>query len=363
MPNETIQDQRLQHIVVHKLFKEQNTKEVDAQLSEKLLDSADVSAKSFFMNFCKSLKRCRSILYSAFIDKDPKRLERHIVKVSLEKYLSDISDATFLLMSKTVADRLRQCLIEERMSTGGYLIVFDYLGDRNVHTIAIAMMVNKDSSGINEKDLSFVAGKSLDVDKMALATIVNVDRWLSPDEDESPNYLSFICGLKEASNYYKDDFIGCMRISKNKQATQAVLDCVDGFFREELKSSSVEIERMHNKASNFFHGHREEVVFQNLLNEIMPDSGVQDKLFNYARQKGYAISSSFKPHKTLIKKWEKMVYDGDGIKIEISPNRIKDSTVRYDKETKMLMIKDGDGRLYKEYSVYAEEEVLIANGF
>ena len=52
----------------------------------------------------------------------------------------------------------------------------------------------------------------------------------------------------------------------------------------------------------------------------------------------------------------KLVYEKNGIKIDISRSRVNDHTAKYDKTNKELVIKDFDGSIYMEWEKFSAGE-------
>lgn len=333
----------LNHIVVHKLFKKQNDRSVDEQISNSLLDINEQSLR-FVNDFQQANTTKRGLQMGTFIEDEKVFPLQGFVR----RYVDSQSPQSFLEMSKNIAFLLKNCLIDEPRSTGGFLIVFDYNVEGRGQIIAIALMSDKESIGL-DSELQFVLNTRLDLDKMNLATTLIVERWSSQNSDL--NYLTFISGLKDISNYYKDKFIGCSNVYRSFSITQLTMNSIEsfliskGFDEEKLRPIRDEIVK-------YVDQNPDEVKLSSIKNIAMTDTNMQDEFDDYVTNNGIELSASFKPNKAAIKKWRKFFFNKNGIKLDIDQSKIKDQTVSFDKERKVLIIKDTDDELLSEFSKF-----------
>lgn len=344
-------DGNISFIVAHKLFKEQNSDVIDKQFADELIDIDDV-ATLFVNNFRKANNVRQGLQHGIFVtDEKVFPVQRHI-----HQYCNVKTAESFLGMSIEIGKHLEKCLRNERRSTGGYLIVFAYNDDEKGQIIAIAVMTDKANSGLDENTLKFTRNMSLNLDKMNVATTVIVDRWLDPQN--TINYLTFMSGLKDISLYYKDKFIGCDNVQLSALATKSALDAVEQFLKTEKHYDDIQLNQVRSEIVTYFDDNPSEVTLQYIQNIAFPDPTMQEEFASYIERENLELSASFKPNKKSYKSWKKLYYDKAGIKIDISADKVKDRTVKYDIENHCLVINDPNGDLRAEYQKFISEGEL-----
>ena len=330
------------YIVAHKLFKEQNSDQIDEKFAEELI-VGNPGSDIFVTNFKKAHTIRAGILHGRFIND----ISVYPVQGFVGDYLDNATPEMFLEMSKQIGYHLRKCLRDDKRSAGGYLIVFDYTDEVKGHIIAIALMNDKANSGIDAETLKFTKSMTLDLQHMHVATTIIIDRLL--DEDPTLNHLTFMSGLRHVSELYKKTFIGCDNAMLSAKATNSVMGAVEGFLKNELGYDDTQLKIARDAVVDYFEESPQEVTLQEIQNRVFPSPEDQARFEGYVDEQQYELSASFKPNKSSYKSWKKFYYKGSGIIIDIDPERVHDGTVDYSNERQCLIINDSAGILYDEY--------------
>lgn len=127
-------------------------------------------------------------------------------------------------------------------------------------------------------------------------------------------------------------------------------------FMTSIKEDNISWESERSMACRIMTENRDEVYTEHLLNVLLPNPTHQDQFWDFCNRNQYEISASFKPSKLIYKSWQKLMYEKNGIKIDISRDRMEDRTARYDNKKKELIIKDNDGGIFKEWSMFVDGE-------
>ncbi|MEC4004892.1 nucleoid-associated protein [Flavobacterium sp. SUN052] len=115
--------------------------------------------------------------------------------------------------------------IDKATTTGGY-VVFVHYEDKKTDFLITAMLDKSAQFTVDDKKLDIEKLMTLDIDKLARANRLNVNRW----NNNEPQYLSFIKGTREISKYFLD-FIGSTDISSSKQNLKILKDTIDQYVR------------------------------------------------------------------------------------------------------------------------------------
>lgn len=346
------------HLAIHIIEKEQNSEQVRKDLASELDDPQSSGVENFlecFNNARTDVKR--SIAYASFLEEiDEKyRFDIKTLQEMIEEYEDgEKNDESFLQFSINIAERYIRCLKTASLSTGNHLIVFDYIDESGKPLLALTLLNQEFGSFVHNHKLE--TSLALNMRQMSLAAIIDINRWKYPGAEKASNYISFICGSKDLSKYYREGFIGCEKVSRSAKATKDFMDAVEGYMKDILNADLSDLEDKRQEAIRFMYEHAQEVNTQELINILLPNPQHQEGLYIYADQNHFLLSSSFKPNKTALKKWEKLVYNKEGVKVEVSKERIEDGTVSYEKAQEgsvgRLVIIDRTGRIKDEYEKF-----------
>ncbi|MBK5246341.1 MAG: nucleoid-associated protein [Peptostreptococcaceae bacterium] len=330
------------YIVAHKLFKRQNSEEIEEKIVDELIEIAPVS-ELFVTNFKQAHSVRKGVQHGRFIDD----LNRWPVQKFVMEYCSETTPEKFLELSKKIGIHLRKCLKDDKRSAGGFLIVFDYTDESRGHIVAIALMADKADSGLDTNTLKFTKNMTLDLQHMHVATTIMIDRLLTANIDI--NYLTFMTGLRGLSEIYRKNFIGCDNVQLSAKATKYAIEAIESFLISEKHFDDAAMNEARNKIVKYFDDNPQEVSLQQMQNIVIPNPDDQEEFNDYIEQQQLELSASFKPNKKSYKSWKKFYYKESGIMIDIDASKVEDKTVTYYNEDHQLRIKDPTGDLYREY--------------
>ncbi|MGD1818940.1 MAG: nucleoid-associated protein [Pleomorphochaeta sp.] len=341
---------KLKHIIVHKVAKEQGKKKETAEITfgDTVIDPNDKGAVLFVNEFYKANTRKRGLQYGTFTEKAN-------LKKIIGNYDKNISSADFFSLSKIITESYKQNLVSA--ATGGYLIIFQYEDLIKGTIFAIAVLKDKETASITDS-LKFTSNYTLDMDIMGLATTVLINRYL--DKTSQLNHLTFLTGLKDLSDYYKNDFIGCTNVKKSTIATRDFMNAFEGYAKEKKGLTEDQLTPKRKALIEYFDTHKDEVIVQDMLNIAFPEEKDQKEFDTYTTENNFELSSSFKPNNSVLIKWKKFSVHYKGISLEFSPKKIKDQIIKYDNESNRLYIKDDDKVFYNEYIKFTNgiEEII-----
>lgn len=139
---------------------------------------------------------------------------------------------------------LLQNRIDISTTTGGY-VLFVHYEEKKVNFIISAMM-DKSAQYTNTDDLGIKKLMTLNVEKLARANRLNVEKW----EKNDGRYLTFIKGTREVSQYFIK-FIGATDISSAKENFKTLKDSIKKY----SKTNSISLSRqdeIRESISNYF---------------------------------------------------------------------------------------------------------------
>jgi len=148
--------------------------------------------------------------------------ENYPFQKKVDSYLTDGDFLEFTQDSMKILERA----INISTTTGGY-VVFVHYTDKSKDYLITAMLDKSVQFTVNDDNLDIEKLKTLDVDKLARANRLNINRWKSKDI----LYLSFIKGTRAVSNYFID-FIGSTDITSSKENFDKLKDATNKYFIE-----------------------------------------------------------------------------------------------------------------------------------
>lgn len=117
-------------------------------------------------------------------------------------------------------------------ATGGFLIFADFkITDNNDERyILIFSIDNKQGYSLSEVALAIHEIQNLELNKMDLASIINLTRWDSSinSTNEIKTYLTFIRGKKKISDYFQN-FIGCADKTTSTESSTLLLNTINRY--------------------------------------------------------------------------------------------------------------------------------------
>jgi len=213
----------IENIVLHHVIKELKGKPV-LKCSKKLLKK-DETVNEFVKTLIKN--------YSS---KNPTQGTFEVDATNFPfqtKCKTYFEDKDFLKFTTEAMDILKK-EIDIATTTGGYVVFVHYI-EKKIDYIITAMLDKSTQFTVDDdkEDLGIEKLMALDIEKLARANRINIDKWIKNDT----LYLSFIKGTREVSKYFVQ-FIGSTDITSSKENFRKLKDSVDIYIREKKLSKS-----------------------------------------------------------------------------------------------------------------------------
>lgn len=204
----------IKNIVLHRIDKEKTDK-ATLKFSNKLM-KIDETVIGFVERLIK-IYNSKNPSQGTFEDDEVNYPFQTKIKIYLENddFLSFSTDAMHILKNR----------IDINTTTGGYVVFIHYV-EKQVDFI-ISSMMDKDTQYTNTEELGIQKLLTLNIDKLARANRLNLDKWNNKDG----RYLTFIKGTRAVSQYFVK-FIGATDISSAKENFKKLKDTIKQYVVE-----------------------------------------------------------------------------------------------------------------------------------
>lgn len=234
----------------------------------------------------------------------------------LRAYLD--SSVNFLRFTKNAMNHLKEIMNGVTQSTGGY-VLFAHYTSNNENFLLIVMLNNKRQYNINDS-LSIDEIFSLDIDKLDVASTINISRW-NNNED---TYLSFTPGRKGISQYFKR-FVGCTEQTSAKQSSSSLKRALLDYF-EILNEDDDVKENLKNQVYSYCMqqtNNKVDISLSHISSIISP--GDPNLFKEFASDEDYRVNPWVKAHKQTLKSLKYYIYKSKELSIEFDSSLINDS--------------------------------------
>jgi len=207
---------KINNAIIHKLISEQHKKEVLIFPRATEIALPDANANNLLNSINISYAKDTDIAYAGFDEKKwfPEQLKRFLQKEF------DFYDFTVACLNQ-----LKETMELVSPATGGYLVIYYYTEEQNDYLMVILL---KDKAGIVIDDkLDIIPIQNLDLDKLHFAAKININRFISNNEETKRNHISFLKG--KYRTYVVDYFKRFLGIDEEKyfDAHRSNLDFVN----------------------------------------------------------------------------------------------------------------------------------------
>lgn len=217
----------LTNIVIHKINKSAGDKTTTLKLAEKEIPVGKPEIK-FIADVRESFNKRSVPTHGVFEDGE----EYNGFLKSINDYKNGNVD--FMQFSTDSMLYYKRVIGASAPATGGFMIFADFtITDNNNRYILVLSIDNKQGYNLSEVALAIQEIKNLELNKMDLASIINLTRWeLSADPaNEIKTYLTFIRGKKKISDYFQI-FIGCADKTTATQSSNLLLNTINKYIIE-----------------------------------------------------------------------------------------------------------------------------------
>lgn len=198
----------IKHIVLHHIEKEINGKPT-LKCSDKLITVNPIVVE--FVEKLIKIYGAKNPSQGTFEDDD----ENYPFQIKAKTYQKDNDFLKFSIEAMNIL-KMR---IDLNTTIGGYVVFVHYT--QNKVDFIITAMMDKSAQYTNTDDLGIEKLMALDVEKLARANRLNLNKW----NNSESRYLTFIKGTREISKYFIS-FIGATDISSAKENFKILKDAV-----------------------------------------------------------------------------------------------------------------------------------------
>ncbi len=193
----------------------------------------------------------------------------------------------------------------ETLSTGGFVSLLKYENDGEAF-VTVIMLNNQVGRYIDIKDNvpSLIESHQINLRNIDIAVRISIDRLRTEEINDEP-HLNFIVAGK--SNLYFSTFIGCKNLLTAEKNTRTLVTMVKDV-NKSIAESPEELEMLNEKAATYCisrYETREEVDIHSLSKHLYGDEN-ENKLSEYAAQRGIKIDNAFVPQKNLVASLKKV---------------------------------------------------------
>ena len=245
----------------------------------------------------------------------------------------------FMQFSTDSMDYYKRVIETSAPATGGFMIFADFkITDKNDERYILIFSIDN-KRGYNLSDaLSIQEIKNLNLNKMDLASIINITRWeLSADlANEIKTYLTFIRGKKNLSDYFQN-FIGCADKTTASASSTLLLDAINSYIAEkgiEEKTAKV----IKNKIFDYCKGCNKEKK-EILLSQISFrfDEENPDDFFIYATDEKNGNSEVVKYDSSILRTLKYIDYQSEDFTLKFN-KKLLGSTIKVNKDKTVITI-------------------------
>jgi nucleoid-associated protein len=222
-------------------------------------------------------------------------------------------------------------------ATGGFLIFADYkiTDNNNERYILVLSIDNKQGYNLSDVALAIQEIQSLELNKMDLASIINLTRWeqSTKSNHEIKTYLTFVRGKKKISDYFQT-FIGCADKTTATESSRLLLNTINQFiiekeFKEplakEIRAKVLEYCQNCNK-------NKKEILLSQismLLNEEEPE-----EFATYATDEKFGNSEVIKFDSKILRTLKYVDYQSEDLTIKFNKSLVgKSISISKDKNS------------------------------
>ncbi|WP_179354710.1 nucleoid-associated protein [Winogradskyella vidalii] len=314
----------IKNIVLHHIKREENQAPV-LNISDHLLEKDNIIVEEFVEKLIKSFSS-KNPTYGTFQED---KLAYPFQKL-VETYRTDNEFLDFSIESMKLLEKE----IQVPQAKGGYVVFIHYL--QNGIDFLITIMLDKaEQFTINDDNLDIKKLKTLDIDKLARANRVNINKW----EDKLDLYLAFIKGTRDVSSYFQK-FIGNTDLTSSKKNSQNLKEAISKYMRNYNFDDETK-EKVNQQISEYIKTQYESnsdielTAISAHLNQAQPNNFIE-----FIRNTDdIEVSGNFRlSRKADFNVFHRAKFSGNGFKLEFEKNLIKQGKILRDGND--IIIKD-----------------------
>lgn len=217
----------LTNIVVHKINKNAGDKKSSLKIAENAIQIGKPEIK-FIADVRESFNKRSVPTHGVFAD----AIAFNGFQQAINNYREKKID--FMRFTISSMEYYKRVIETSAPASGGFIIFADFqVTDNNDERYILVLSINnKQGYNLSEVALSIQEIQNLELNKMDLASIVNISRWEAMSNDQSiKTYLTFIRGKKKISDYFQE-FIGCEDKTTATESSTKLLNTIDQYIQE-----------------------------------------------------------------------------------------------------------------------------------
>lgn len=319
-------------MVIHQVNKKQGVRETKIITSKSLINTTE-NDQAFISKVSRAYYDKSSPIYGIFGNENTK------FKRLLAEY---ISSSDFLSFTKKAIDEYKHQIMTSAPATGGFMIFSHYINtDKSHEYLLILSLNNKKGYVVNEKNLTIKSIKNLDLNKVDIACIIDLTKWVnieSGSDSESKTYLSFVRGNKDLS-YYFMSFIDLSDKSTNAESTLNFLKALDSY---QDKINLEREERINQRNAVFQYcedclDKKDEILLSRISTIINPND--PSSFERFASSEDFRVSAVIKGDRSKLKLIKYIIYKRNDFHITFDGNKLGKEYI-FDNDKKELIIKN-----------------------
>jgi len=334
----------LTNIVIHKINKTAGDKKSTLKLAKKEIKVGKSEIK-FIADVRKSFNKKSVPTHGVFEN----TFEYNGFQKAIRAYKDKNID--FMQFSTDSMEYYKRVIETSAPATGGFLIFADFkiTDNNNERYILIFSIDNKQGYNLSEVALAIQEIQNLELNKMDLASIINISRWeLSVvPENEIKTYLTFIRGKKKISDYFQS-YIGCEDKTTATESSTLLLDTINSYIEEkeieekaakELKSRILDYCQDSNKR-------KKEILLSHisfLFNEENPD-----EFSTYATEEKFGNSEVVKYDSKTLRTLKYIDYQSEDFTIKFN-KKLLGRTIKINKNKTSITISNLPEKLKSQF--------------
>src|SRR5690554_6924139 len=224
----------LKNIVLHHIKRIEN-QNPELNISNNLLDKDNATVIAFVKKLIKNFGE-RNPTYGTF--------QEDVLAYPFQELVKDYRVEDSFLNFSEKSMKLLEKEIKVPKAKGGY-VVFLHYSQSEIDFLITIMLDKADQFTINDDNLDIKKLKVLDIDKIARANRINLNKWANGDD----LYLSFIKGTRDVSGYFQK-FIGSTDLTSSKKNSQNLKNALSKYMRNNNYTENQK-ERANNQVSAY----------------------------------------------------------------------------------------------------------------
>ncbi|MCT3788014.1 nucleoid-associated protein [Elizabethkingia anophelis] len=217
----------LTNIIIHKINKSAGDKKSVLKLAQKEIKIGKPEVK-FIADVRESFNKRSVPTHGVFED----TFDYNGFQKAIREYKDKKID--FMKFSTESMEHYKRVIETSAPATGGFLIFADFkITDNNDERYILVLSIdNKQGYNLSEVALAIKEIQNLELNKMDLASIINLSRWdLANKNSDIKTYLTFIRGKKKISDYFQN-FIGCADKTTATESSTLLLNTINSYIEE-----------------------------------------------------------------------------------------------------------------------------------